>query len=714
MHESIAGTVTTVTHHNESNGFFIAKVVLDGELREMAVPVKGHSKAIYPGEHLQARGVWENSREWGPQFKATSVSLAPPTKTLGILKYLQSGAIKGIGKKLAERLVEKFGEQVFDVLENHPERLSEVEGVGKKRIAELCAKAAENKGEREIMTFLHANGLTTSIARKIHEKYGEHAIRMLRENPYRLSAEVFRVGFLTSDRFAQNLGVSPSSPYRLAAGLRHLLAEAAGNGSCGLPWVELVTRAQELLNVEITPIEDALEASVAAGQLAQDNVNGVECLFLPNLYRAEQAIARALLYRASLPPLCSLEEAQQRIAVAEAECKLNLGDEQRAAVVAAFRSNFSVITGGPGRGKTSCIKVLVTALEHLNLQVTLAAPTGKAAKRFNESTGRPAATLHLTLGAGPSGWTYHSSNPLPTDVIIVDEFSMVDVLMAATLLAALNSDTRVVLVGDKDQLPSVGPGRVFADLVSSGALPVGSLTKPYRQAEGSLIIAAADCINQGLGLPDVRGTDFQFVPENEPVNIADTIVKHVLSVKALGLDPKRDVQVLAPMRKSAVGTNALNEALRAILSPPNGPDFKVNEYKSFRVGDKVIQTKNNRTLRVMNGDIGYVVETSTDAITVQYDGIGLVPYGRGDAPQLELAYCITIHKSQGSEAPVVVMPVSASHFIMMQRNLLYTAMTRAKRRLVMVGQKWVAKKAAENAVLEDRHSMLLKLLRAAA
>lgn len=713
MHESIAGTVTTVTHHNESSGFFIAKVVLDGELREMAVPVKGYSKAIYPGEHLQARGVWENSREWGAQFKATSLNLAPPTKTQGILKYLQSGAIKGIGKKLAERLVAKFGEQVFDVLENHPERLCEVEGVGKKRIAELCAKAAENKGERDIKTFLLANGLTPSVARKIFEKYGDNAIRMLRENPYRLSGEVVRIGFLTNDRFAQSLGISPSSPYRLTAGLRHLLTEAASNGSCGLPWVELVTRAQELLNVDITPIEDALEASVAANQLSQDTVNGEVCLFLPNLYRAEHAIARALLHRAARPPLCSLEEAQRYIAAAERECKLNLGDEQRAAVVTAFRSNFSVITGGPGRGKTSCIKVLVTALEQLNLKVTLAAPTGKAAKRLSESTGREAATLHLTLGAGPSGWTYHSSNPLPTGVIVVDEFSMVDVLMAATLLSALDSETRIVLVGDKDQLPSVGPGRVFADLVSAGVLPVGALTKPYRQAEGSLIIAAADCINQGLGLPDVQGPDFRFIPENEPTDIANAIVKHVLSVKALGLDPKRDVQVLAPMRKSAVGTNALNEALRAILSPAEGPDFKVNDYKSFRVGDKVIQTKNNRTLRVMNGDIGFVTETGADTITVQYDGIGLVTYNRNDAQQLELAYCITIHKSQGSEAPVVVMPVSASHFIMMQRNLLYTAMTRAKRRLVMVGQKWVAKKAAENAVLEDRHSMLLKLLRAA-
>lgn len=712
MNERLTGTVATITHHNAENGFFVAKVEPDTQLRGMPlVPVLGFSKNIYPGEAIEAAGKWERSMEWGHQFKASSVVLRQPTRAAGILRYLQSGAIKGIGKEIARRIVERFGDATFEVFEKHPERLSEVKGLGGKRLAALAEAIQEGKGEREILAFLQAHNISASVARRIHEAYGAQSVAKLRENPYRLSAEIFRVGFLTTDRFARSLGVDLSSPYRVQAGLRHLLTEAAANGSCGLPQHELVEKGVELLCIDSALVSQGVEDCINANQLVQDTVAGQLCVFLPRLYRAEQFIAASLLARARSKPLASLEEAQRRIAAAEAACGIPLGEEQRAAVITAYRHRVSVITGGPGRGKTSCIRVLATALGDAGLELKLAAPTGKASKRLAEATELRAETIHLTLGANATGWTYNSENQLPTDVFIVDEFSMVDVPLAASVLAATPFDARLVIVGDKDQLPSVGPGRVFADLVRSGAVPVGLLQKTYRQAAGSIIIRAADEINAGNGLPEKDGADFVFIDKDDPAEIARTIVGRVLGAQSLGFDPMRDVQVLSPMRKSLVGTNALNEALRSALLPHTERYFKVSDFKSFREGDKVIQTKNNRALRVMNGDIGYVVKFDKEALTVEFDGIGLVHYPRSEVPQLELAYCITIHKSQGSEAPVVIMPVSASHFIMMQRNLLYTGMTRAKKLLVMVGQRWVAKKAAENAVVEDRHSMLLKLLR---
>lgn len=713
MSAQITGTVATVTFHNEENGSFVAKVQPDGELAGMPViPVLGTSKNIYPGEVITATGEWVNSPVWGRQFKARSLALSQPTRASGILKYLQSGAIKGVGKETARRIVERFGDATFDVLENAPERLAEIKGLGGKRLAALMENAKGSRVERDIMSFLHANGITTSVARKIFEAYGSHAVAKLRENPYRLSAEIFRVGFLTTDRFALNLGVPRDSQYRLQAGLNHLLAEASSAGSCGLPVSLLISKASELLGTEADPIEAALAVSLAQKMLVKDFASGQQCVFLPRLYRAEHVIAALLTSRAKAPPLCDEESAVRLIARAEAMCRIPpLGEEQRAAVALALRSRIAVITGGPGRGKTSCIKVLVTALKLQGKQMKLAAPTGKASKRLSEATGEPAATLHTTLGAGSNGWQFNSSNPLPTDVLIVDEFSMVDVPLAATLLTAIEFDTQLIVVGDKDQLPSVGPGRVFADLVAAGTLPVGLLQKTYRQAEGSLIITAANCINAGTGLPDAQGSDYIFLSKKEPEEVAKTIVQQTLAMRARGMDPLRDVQVLSPMRKSAVGTAALNEALRAALLPGASPLYKVTEFKSFRVGDKVIQTKNNRALKVMNGEIGYVTGILGDLLAVEFDGIGSIHYSREDARQLELAYCITIHKSQGSEAPVVIIPICTSHFIMMQRNLLYTGMTRAKKLLLLVGQKWVAKKAAQNAVLEDRYSMLLRLLK---
>lgn len=706
----LKGTVATVTFHNPENGYFVAKVVPEGSMRDMPVAVIGSSRAIYPGEVFEGEGSWEKS-EWGFQFKASSVKLSLPASADGIYKYLASGAIKGVGKTWARKLVDAFGDRTFDVLENHPEELEKLPKLGAKRIEALTKDASSAREEREIMSFLQGHQISTAVARKIYEIYGKQAVPKLRENPYRLSADIFGVGFLTTDKFALALGVGPDSPFRVRAGLHHILSEASGLGSCGLPVSELLTRNLELLgpSVDEAMVRIGVADALTGKELVKAKVRGVDCVFLPRLYRAEQDIARHIRNRVMQTPLMSEAEASRRIAEAEAICKIKLGVEQRAAVTQALRYNICVITGGPGRGKTACIKVLVVAAKRNEEVVVQAAPTGKAAKRLAESTGHLAQTLHMTLGAGPKGWKFNAENPLEADLVIVDEFSMVDVVMAATLFAALKPETRLVLVGDRDQLPSVGPGRVFSDLVLSKALPIGLLQQTFRQAEGSLIIAAADCVNKGEAPPDGAWNDYIFINKKEAEDVVTAVVETVRSAKFLGFDPKTEVQVLSPMRKGPVGVQRLNELIRELLTPA-GPEFKVNGFKSFRKGDKVIQTKNNRALRIMNGDIGYVTSFTEDTLAVEFDGVGQVNFQKKDATELELAYCITVHKSQGAEAPMVVMPVCTSHFIMMQRNLLYTGMTRAKKRLVLVGQRWVAKKAAENAVIEDRHSMLLELL----
>lgn len=707
----LKGTVATVTFHNPENGYFVAKVVPADSMRDMAVPVVGTTRAIYPGEVFEGEGSWEKS-DWGMQFKAATVKLSLPANADGIYKYLASGAIKGVGKTWARKLVDAFGDRTFDVLENHPEELAKLPKLGAKRLEALTKDASSAREEREIMSFLQGHMISVSVAKKIYEVYGKQAVPKLRENPYRLSADIFGVGFLTTDKFALALGVGSDSPFRVRAGLHHVLSEASGLGSCGLPVTELLQRNRELLgaSVDEAMVRIGIADALTAKELMKDRVKGVECVFLPRLYRAEHDIARHIKSRVQQVPLMSEADAARRIAEAEAICKIKLGAEQRHAVTQALRYNLCVITGGPGRGKTACIKVLVVAAKRNNEVVVQAAPTGKAAKRLAESTGHLAQTLHMTLGAGPKGWKFNAENPLEADLVIVDEFSMVDVALAATLLAALKSDTRLVLVGDRDQLPSVGPGRVFADLVLSQALPIGLLQQTFRQAEGSLIIAAADCVNKGEAPPDGAYNDYIFINKKEAEDVVAAVLDTVRSAKFLGFDPKTEVQVLSPMRKGPVGVQRLNELIREILTPP-GPEYKVNGYKSFRKGDKVIQTKNNRGLRIMNGDIGYVTGFDEENLTVDFDGVGPVCFQRKIAAELELAYCITVHKSQGAEAPMVVMPVCTSHFIMMQRNLLYTGMTRAKKRLVLVGQRWVAKKAAENAVIEDRHSMLLELLR---
>lgn len=706
----LKGTVATVTFHNPENGYFVAKVVPEGSMRDMPVAVIGTSRAIYPGEVFEGEGSWEKS-EWGFQFKASSVKLSLPASADGIYKYLASGAIKGVGKTWARKLVDTFGDRTFDVLENHPEELEKLPKLGAKRIEALTKDASSAREEREILSFLQGHQISTAVARKIYEIYGKQAVPKLRENPYRLSADIFGVGFLTTDKFALALGVGPDSPFRVRAGLHHILSEASGLGSCGLPVAELLTRNLELLgpSVDEAMVRIGVADALTGKELVKAKVRGVDCVFLPRLYRAEQDIARHIRNRVMQTPLMSEAEAARRIAEAEAICKIKLGVEQRAAVTQALRYNICVITGGPGRGKTACIKVLVVAAKRNDEVVVQAAPTGKAAKRLAESTGHLAQTLHMTLGAGPKGWKFNAENPLEADLVIVDEFSMVDVVMAATLFAALKPETRLVLVGDRDQLPSVGPGRVFSDLVLSKALPIGLLQQTFRQAEGSLIIAAADCVNKGEAPPDGAWNDYIFINKKEAEDVVTAVVETVRSAKFLGFDPKTEVQVLSPMRKGPVGVQRLNELIRELLTPA-GPEFKVNGFKSFRKGDKVIQTKNNRALRIMNGDIGYVTSFTEDTLAVEFDGVGQVNFQKKDATELELAYCITVHKSQGAEAPMVVMPVCTSHFIMMQRNLLYTGMTRAKKRLVLVGQRWVAKKAAENAVIEDRHSMLLELL----
>ncbi|MBK1670960.1 ATP-dependent RecD-like DNA helicase [Rhodovibrio sodomensis] len=690
--EVLAGSVERVTFHNPDNGFCVLRVKARGH-RDL-VTIVGHAAAISAGEWINATGTWVNDRTHGLQFRARYLKAAAPTSLDGIRRYLASGMIRGIGPVYGRKLADTFGEAVFDVIEKEPARLREVDGIGPIRAQRITEAWAEQKVVREIMLFLHTHGVGTARAVRIYKTYGADAVQVMSENPYRLARDIRGIGFVTADQIAEKLGIEKTAMIRVRAGISYALGEAMDEGHCGLPRVELVPLAERLLEVPAELIESALGDELAEGNVVADAVDATDCIFLAGLYRAERGIAERLraIMAGSLP--WPSIDTQKAIAWAERQAGVTLADGQKEAVRTVVANKVTVITGGPGVGKTTVLNSVLRILAAKGTNLKLCAPTGRAAKRMSETTGMAAQTIHRLLETDPKtgGFKRDEERPLAADAVILDETSMVDVRLMYALVKAIPDAAALVLVGDVDQLPSVGPGQVLADLIASEAVPVVRLTEVFRQAAQSRIVTAAHRVNAGK-VPDLRppdgDSDFYFVPADDPETAAARIVEVVKTriPRRFGLDPVRDVQVLCPMNRGGLGARSLNVDLQAALNPDGAP--VVERFGSkFAPGDKVMQIENDYDKEVYNGDLGFVtgVDTDTSELTADFEGRAVV-YGFGELDALVPAYAATIHKAQGSEYPAVVIPVTTQHYPMLQRNLLYTGITRAKRLLVIVGQK---------------------------
>ena len=712
--DGLRGQVERVTFHNEETGFAVLRVKVRGR-RDLATVV-GSVASVAPGEWITAEGRWMQDREHGRQFRADRLETQPPDSREGIERYLASGLIRGIGPVYARKLVERFGEKVFEVIEHQSARLQEVAGIGAERRRAIKDAWAEQRVVREIMVFLHAHGISTSRAVRIFKTYGPEAIDRIRTDPYCLARDIPGIGFATADKVAGRLGLAGDSLLRVRAGLAHALEVATADGHCALPRADLIAAAARLLEIDEAKAAVALAAEIARGALEAETLDGEERIFTPPLRRAEMTIAEnvgALVARPSpgYPPI----DHDRALAWVQEQTGKRLAPAQAAALRLALSRSFAVITGGPGVGKTTLLNSILKILRAKNVRCVLCAPTGRAAKRLAESTGLEAKTIHRLLEPAPGGgFRRNETTPLEGDLFVMDEVSMVDVPLMARFLRALPARANVLLVGDPDQLPSVGPGLVLRDLIATA--PTARLDVVFRQQGGSAIVEAAHAINAGhLPAPGGERADFFFVERPDAEATLDTLMELVRTriPARFGLDPLRDVQVLAPMNRGPLGVRNLNARLQAALNPPRGDGLEVERFGvTYRPGDKVIQTRNNYDKDVFNGDIGRIerVVAEDREVRVVFDD-RVVAYDFGELDELDPAFAVTVHKSQGSEYPCVVLPLAMEQYLLLQRNLLYTGVTRGRRLVVLVGQRRALATAVRNHAVRARCSGLLERLR---
>jgi exodeoxyribonuclease V alpha subunit len=715
----LTGTIERITYTNSENGYTVLRLrpdldsgeTLPGVGLDGLLTVVGSLPEVAAGEQLQLEGDFTTHPKHGLQFKAVKFEKLSPVTQIGMERYLGSGLIKGIGPELARRIVKHFKAKTLEIIENDPQRLQEVNGIGPDRLEKIVSAWEAQKQVNEIMLFLHGHNISTNLAVKIYKTYGDQALEIVQDNPYRLEQDIYGVGFKTADKIARDLGLPEDHPSRIEAGLVYALNESVSEGHVFLPEPLLIESAAGLLGVDPGLITLALERLALADRIHREQmpVNGDETLtavYLTSYYYAEKGVAQHLkaLLNAPVPP----RQGQFRL---ESE---DLSAEQLAALEKTLQNPISVLTGGPGTGKTTCLKSLIRLLVGWGLRFALASPTGRAAKRLSEATGRPASTIHRLLGYSPvSGFQYYEKKPLNIDFLVVDEASMLDLMLTHQLLRALKPGTQVLLVGDVDQLPSVGAGDVLRDVIASGMVAVSRLTKIFRQSAGSAIISNAHRINQGqmpAFSPSKSGDFFLFTAENAE-KAAEWVVDLVTSriPETFGVDPLTDIQVLSPMYRGVAGVDALNALLQERLNPPKGGKIEQNlAGRTFRVGDKVMQIRNNYDKDVYNGDIGLLtgINRIDQTLTVRMDGLREVDYDFSEADELVMAYAVSVHKSQGSEFPAVVMPVLTQHYVMLQRNLVYTGVTRAAQKCILVGNNKAIRIAISNNEVSQRFSGL--------
>jgi len=692
----LTGQIEQVTYFDEASGFTVARMRVPD--RASTVTVVGRLLDPRPGEVLAMVGEWKTHRTFGEQFAVSEFKMHVPTTPERIRKYLGSGLIKGLGPEMAGRIVAKFGDQTLQVIENDIEQLCKVKGIGRKRLAGIRQAWQEQKEIRQLMLFLQSHDIPTGQAMKIFKRYGHHAIAVLRRNPYRLASDITGIGFKTADRMARQMDFPTDSPLRTEAGVLYLLGELAGQGHVYYPRRELERLVAEMLETPPALVRDAVDRLQKTQRLVIEDISGGPAdpipgpaVYLPYLHQAECGVAGMLAELVGAPAAIASPDMAGALALAQQHASVDLVVGQLAAIRQAVSAKVMVITGGPGTGKTTIIQAILHVFDALHAVIHLAAPTGRAAKRMAEATGRRAATIHrlLEYRIQKGGFQRNAESPLKTDLVVVDEASMVDTMLMAHLLAGIPRSARLILVGDVHQLPSVGPGHVLGDIIASGAVPVAALTDIHRQARTSRIVTNAHAINAGrlpvLDATDAE-TDFYFVERQDPEKARDTIVHLVAEriPKRFGLDPIDDIQVLTPMHRGAAGADELNRVLQAALNPQHTE--MVRGRRVFRLDDKVMQIRNNYDKEVFNGDVGRITALADGGqeVEVTYDG-RRVPYAPDELDEIVSAYAVSVHKSQGSEFPAVVIPVLTQHYVLLQRNLIYTAITRGRELVVLVG-----------------------------
>jgi exodeoxyribonuclease V alpha subunit len=721
--EKISGYIERIVYVNEENSFTVAK--LKEKNKKNFTTIVGNLASVKSGESLTAEGQWVVNKKFGLQFQASSYQTANPVTLSGIKKYLSSSLIKGIGSVMAERIVAQFGEKTLEVMENKIQRLSEVEGIGKKRIEWIKKAWQEQKNIREIMIFLQSQGITATYASKIYRTYGQRSIEMVKENPYRLAMDIQGIGFIAADKIAHNMGIEKSSSLRIEAGVLFTLSQITDEGHVYYPYQDLIFKSSDILKVDRENVIKAIAKLSAAKSLFIEDINqdiedfqpNCKIVYLPPFYWSEIGCGNRLKKLKSDISFSKNINIQDIIAWAEKRLNIKLSETQIQAVTEILKEKVIVITGGPGTGKTTIINVIVQIFKHIfNKKVLLAAPTGRAAKRMSEVCGQEAKTIHrlLEYSFKQGGFQRDETNQLDTDIVIIDETSMIDIVLMNHLLKAIPSRASLIMVGDINQLPSVGPGTVLNDIINSEGFPVIRLTEIFRQAEKSLIVVNAHRINKGeLPYLDEKKTpsDFYFISEENPEKVLEKIValcKDVLPQR-FNLDPINDIQLITPMHKGVVGVSYLNLELQKILNP-QGPEIS-HQGRIFRVRDKVMQIKNDYDKDVYNGDIGRIVEIKRDVqeLYIDYDGVTKI-YDFKELDEIIHAYAISVHKSQGNEYTAIIMPVVSQHYIMLQRNLLYTGLTRGKKLVVLVGTKRALQIAIRNNKPLKRYSLLKQRL----
>ena len=735
-----------IIYHNEENGYTVFNLTQkdgDGEVTCIA-----HLPAPHEGESVKVEGEYVKNPRYGTQLSVSQIERVKPSSLEGIEKYLGSGVVKGMGAKTAKLIVDKFGENSFDILENFPEKIASLRGISLKKAQQLSESFQEQGAQRAVMLFLQEYGISPTFAVKIHKRYKEDTVNVVKSNPFRLADEIDGIGFKTADAIAHRMGISKDAPQRISAGVRYCLWEATNEGHTYVPTSQIIHQSSELLLSDSSLIENELVRMQMERLIVREKIEGESdsFVFLTTLYYAEANIAKKMMELLAVHSqnkegqknTNSINLEKQQILALERENNITLSEGQRAAVLSAMTQGVLIITGGPGTGKTTTINTIIGLLEAKNLEIVLAAPTGRAAKRMTEATGREAKTIHRLLEVNfisqdsrRQVFNKNEDSPIEADVLIVDEASMMDVLLTHSLLKAVAPGTQLILVGDVDQLPSVGAGNVLKDLIDSEVMPVARLTEIFRQAAESAIIMNAHKINKGQ-YPSLneKENDFFFVRRQTPEDVTHAILELVSErlPKYKKLDPRNDIQVLSPMRKSPLGVVSLNNILQERLNPAH-PDKKEREYGTviFREGDKVMQIRNNydatwelfddkgRSLDygegVFNGDMGTILSIKSLGLVVQFDDGRQVAYEFSQLEELELAYAVTVHKSQGSEYRVVVIPVYSGPPMLLTRNLLYTAVTRAKELAVLVGEPSTLERMVDNNRISRRYTALARRLR---